>query len=102
MVYVPAAANDPTINRTLQEVSPTMCARQAESRKDVKKSSRVTKEQADEEAIGAPKDGVRLPASSYAGDDGTSFLGVDEPVLDADERGAPPPAPSLPTLDPDA
>jgi hypothetical protein len=65
------------------------------AREDIKKRSRVTKAQADAEGsgIGTPADGIRLSVPSYTDDDQTSFLGVDEPVVDVDDRGAPPPLP---------
>jgi hypothetical protein len=62
----------------------------------VNKRSRTTKEQADQQGIGEPEEGVRLPVPGYAEDDQASFLGVDEPVVPEDERGSPPPPPSLP------
>ncbi len=76
-----------------------MRARRRQSREAIKKRSRVTKEQADRQGRGDPGDGVRLPVPSYAEDDQTSFLGVDEPVLGPDERGEPPPPVSLPDDD---
>ena len=74
-----------------------MCAKGDQGREEIKKRSRVTKEQADNQGIGTPEDGVRLPVPSYAEDDQTSFLGVDEPVVKPDERGNPPPPVPLPT-----
>jgi hypothetical protein len=74
-----------------------MRAKRRNTREEVKKRSRATKEQADTEGIGTPADGIRLSVPSYTEDDQTSFLGVDEPVVDPDERGTPPPAPVLPS-----
>lgn len=44
------------------------------------------------EGIGSEEEGVRTPVPGYAeGDDHTSFLGVDEPVVPPADRGDPPP-----------
>jgi len=70
-----------------------MRAKRRNTREEIKKRSRVTKEQADTEGtgIGTPAAGIRLTVPAYTEDDQTSFLGVDEPVVDVDDRGAPPP-----------
>ena len=73
-----------------------MRAKRRKIREEVKQSSRATKEHAENQGSGTP-DGTRLPVPSYAEGDQTSFLGVDEPVLDADERGEAAPNPSLPS-----
>jgi hypothetical protein len=78
-----------------------MRAKRRQSREELKKRSRVTKEQADRERHGDPVEGVRLPVPSYAEGDQTSFLGVDEPVVGPDDRGEPPPPVPLPAVDHD-
>jgi hypothetical protein len=72
-----------------------MRAKRRTTHEDIKKRSRITKAQADAKGsgIGTPADGIRLSVPSYAADDQTSFLGVEEPVVDVDDRGAQPPSP---------
>ncbi len=65
---------------------------------EIRRRSRADKTD-DEQGIGEPEEGVRLPVSGYAEDDDTSFLGVDEPVVAPDDQGTPPPATSLPSGD---
>ncbi len=76
-----------------------MRAKRRQSREEIKKRSRVTKDQADEQVTGTREDGVRAPVPGYASDDQASFLGVDEPILSPDDRGDPPPPLPLPTDD---
>lgn len=76
-----------------------MRARRRNERDEVKKRSRATKAGADKQGIGEPEAGIRLPVPGYTEDDQTSFLGVDEPVVESEQRGSPPPATPLPTSD---
>jgi hypothetical protein len=73
-----------------------MPSRKRNHRDEVKRRSRATKEQTDDQGIGEPEQGVRLPVPSYAENDQTSFLGVDEPTVLPDERGTLPPPTILP------
>lgn len=74
-----------------------MRAKRRQTREEIKQRSRATKEHAETEGIGTPEDGIRLPVPSNVEDDQASFLGVEEPVLDADERGEAAPSLSLPS-----
>lgn len=77
-----------------------MRASRRNARAEIRKRSRASKDEAGrqgEQGIGEPEAGVRLPASGYADEPSASFPGVDEPVVDPDSRGAPPPATPLPT-----
>jgi len=65
---------------------------------EIRRRSRAGKA-GDDQGIGEPGDGVRLPVPGYAEDAGVNFLGVDEPVVPPDDQGTPPPAPSLPSGD---
>jgi hypothetical protein len=51
-----------------------MRAKRRNTREELKKRSRATKEQAGNGGIGTPADGIRLSVPSYAEDDHTSFL----------------------------
>jgi hypothetical protein len=74
-----------------------MRANRRKQRDEVKKRSRTTKEQADEQGMGETGEGVRLPVPSYTEDDHASFPGVDEPVVDPEDQGSSPPATTLPS-----
>jgi len=74
-----------------------MRASRRNARDEVKKRSRANKDQADQQGIGKPQEGIRLPVPGYAEDDQTSFLGVDEPEVGPEQQGSPPPATTLPT-----
>lgn len=59
---------------------------------EIRERSRSRKDDPNE-GIGSEEEGIRLPAPSYAdGDDHTTFLGVNEPVVPPEDRGAPPPS----------
>ena len=73
-----------------------MRASRRNERDEVKKRSRATKAQADKQGIGESEEGIRLPVPGYAGDDQTSFLGVDEPVVEPAQRGSKAPTSPLP------
>lgn len=64
---------------------------------EIRKRSRSTKDDADTQGIGHPAEGVRLPVTSYTEDDGASFLGVDEPIVEREDQGASTPSDPLPT-----
>ena len=74
-----------------------MRASRRNERDEVKKRSRATKAQAGSHGIGEPESGIRLPVPGYAETDQTSFLGVDEPVVEPEQRGSPQPATPLPS-----
>lgn len=76
-----------------------MRASRRNERDEIRKRSRATKSQAGEHGIGEPEEGIRLPVPGYAEDDQTSFLGVDEPIVEPEQRGSNPPATPLPTPD---
>ncbi|MDQ3657929.1 MAG: hypothetical protein M3457_22995 [Chloroflexota bacterium] len=81
-----------------------MRASRRNARDEVRKRSRASKDQADRpgrQGIGEPDDGIRLPAPGYAEDGQSSFLGVDEPVVEPDQQGSPPPATTLPSRNDD-
>ncbi|MDQ3657401.1 MAG: hypothetical protein M3457_20290 [Chloroflexota bacterium] len=84
-----------------------MRARRRNARDEVRKRSRASKEQADRQGrqsrqgIGETEQGIRLPVPGYAEDDQSSFLGVDEPVVEPEQQGSPPPATTLPSRDDD-
>lgn len=61
-----------------------------ESREEIQKRSRTTIEEADEQGIGEPEEGVELSVPSYSDAGGVSDLGVDEPVVPIPLRGDPP------------
>jgi hypothetical protein len=58
-------------------------------REEIAQRSRSRKETPGDE-------GVRLPVPGYASEGGVSDLGVDEPVVEPDERGTPAPPPEMP------
>ena len=62
-----------------------------ESREEIQKRSRTTIEEAGEQGIGEPEEGIELPMPSYTDPGGVSDLGVDEPVVPRPLRGAPSP-----------
>ena len=63
---------------------------------DEVKARSHSRKDAPDQGIGDEDAGVRLPVPSYAEDDPTSFLGVDEPVVPPGDRGEPAPETPLP------
>ncbi|HEV2067045.1 MAG TPA: hypothetical protein VGR08_09410 [Thermomicrobiales bacterium] len=61
-----------------------------ENREEIQKRSRTTIEEAGEQGIGEPEQGIELSVPSYADAGGVSDLGVDEPVVPIPLRGDPP------------
>jgi hypothetical protein len=58
---------------------------------EIRERSRSRKDEPNE-GIGEEEEGVRTPVPGYAeGDDHTTFLGVDEPVVPPADRGDSPP-----------
>lgn len=84
-----------------------MRASRRNARDEVRKRSRATKDNTDRQGrqgrqgIGEPEQGIRLPAPGYAEDDQASFLGVEEPEVEPEQRGSPPPATTLPSRNDD-
>lgn len=81
-----------------------MRASRRNARDEVRKRSRATKDDADRQGrqgIGEPEQGIRLPAAGYAEDDRSRFLGVDEPIVEPEQQGSPPPATTLPSRNDD-
>jgi hypothetical protein len=56
-------------------------------RDDTKARQRATIDEARDEGIGEPEDGVELAVPSYADTGGVADLGVDEPVVPKDAQG---------------
>lgn len=62
-----------------------------EKREDIQKRERTTVDEAREQGIGEPEEGIDPAVPSYTDRGGVSDLGVDEPVVPKPLRGAPPP-----------
>ena len=62
-------------------------------REDIQKRERTTIEEAREQGIGEPGDGVEPTVPTYTDSGGVSDLGVDEPVVPGELRGDPSPEP---------
>ena len=61
-------------------------------KKDVQERERTMIDEAREEGIGEPEEGIEPTVPSYAETGGVSDLGVDEPIVPRRLRGDPPPS----------
>jgi hypothetical protein len=61
-----------------------------EEQDEIRERERTTIDEAREEGIGEPEEGVDLPMPSYTESGGVSDLGVDEPVVPHPLRGGAP------------
>jgi hypothetical protein len=55
--------------------------------KDINAREQTTVDEARRQGIGKPEEGIALSVPSYTEDDGTSYLGVGEPVVPEPMRG---------------
>jgi hypothetical protein len=62
-------------------------------RDDIQKRERTTIEEAGEQGIGEPEEGMEPTVPTYTDSGGVSDLGVDEPVIPGPLRGDPSPEP---------
>jgi hypothetical protein len=62
-----------------------------DDQEEIQNRERTTIDEAREEGIGKPEEGVELEMPSYTDPGGVSDLGVDEPVVPPGLRGSPPP-----------
>ena len=62
----------------------------SDSKRDIQEQERTTVDEAREQGIGQPEEGIELKAPSYADPGGVADLGADEPVVPPRLRGTPP------------
>lgn len=59
----------------------------ARNDRNIQERERTTTDEAREQGIGEPAEGTELTAPSYTDDHGTSYSGVDEPIVPEPLRG---------------